>query len=208
MDVETRDHWWWRPGWRPGRSFYTWHFLMEDQPALHTFVQRVRPALEAVTALDPIPSRWLHMTTQGVGFADEVSQEDLTTISAEVAGQLAELDPIATRLGPLTTDAEGVHLPADPTEAFVRVRAAIRTGIGQVWGADRVPEAEQEFHPHVSLAYANTDGELLRLIRQALDEYRESVPVTLDRVSLIALNRDEGQYRWRTVATLRLGICR
>ncbi|MGH3777668.1 MAG: hypothetical protein ACRDRR_18385 [Pseudonocardiaceae bacterium] len=29
-----RDHWWW-PGWRVGRSSYTWHVTFDDQPAVH-----------------------------------------------------------------------------------------------------------------------------------------------------------------------------
>ncbi|MEV4362688.1 hypothetical protein [Nonomuraea sp. NPDC049625] len=40
-DTETRGHWWWRPGWRVGRSFYTWHILVEDQPELHAFARHV-----------------------------------------------------------------------------------------------------------------------------------------------------------------------
>ncbi|MFF0579925.1 2'-5' RNA ligase family protein [Streptosporangium saharense] len=182
-----------------------WHFPVENQPALHVFAHWIRPALRAVRALDPIPSQWLHLTTQGVGFADEVSQEDLTAIGDEVAGQLAGFGPITTRLGPLTVDAGGVHLPADPAAELVRAREAIRAGIGRVWGADRVPEAEQGFCPRVSLAYANIDGEPLGPIRQVLDGYRKSIPVTFDRVSLIDLNRDEGRYRWRIVTTLKLG---
>ncbi|MEV8630769.1 2'-5' RNA ligase family protein [Streptosporangium sp. NPDC051023] len=203
-DTETRDHWWWRPGWRPGRSFYTWHFLMEDQAALHEFVQRVRLALDGVAVLDPIPPQWLHMTTQGIGFADEVSEADLAVISPAVAMQIADLSPIEVRLGPLVVDAEGVHLPARPDAALTEARAAIRRGIGQVWGADRVPETE-EFRPHVSLAYANTSGEPLNLVRETLGQYRDVIPVTLTRVSLIDLNRDEGEYRWRTVRVLGLG---
>ncbi|MEV4097586.1 2'-5' RNA ligase family protein [Streptosporangium saharense] len=188
-----------------------WHFPVENQPALHVFAQWIRPALRAVRVLDPVPSQWLHLTAQGVGFADEVSQEDLTAIGAEVAGRLAGFGPITTRLGPLTVDAGGVHLPADPAAELVRARAAIRAGIGQVWGADRVPEAEQGFCPQVSLAYANAnananaDGEPVGPIRQALDGYRESIPVIFDRVSLIDLDQDEGQYRWRIVTTLKLG---
>ena len=69
-DTVTRDHWWWRPGWRPGRSLYTWHFLMDGQPALHEFTRRVHADLHTVPVLDPIPLQWLHLTTQDVAFAD------------------------------------------------------------------------------------------------------------------------------------------
>jgi len=28
------DHWWWRPGWRPGRRVYAFHFTFGDRPAV------------------------------------------------------------------------------------------------------------------------------------------------------------------------------
>lgn len=203
-NTETRDHWWWRPGWRPGRSFYTWHFLVDDQPELHEFVTRIRSDLDKVAVLDLIPPRWLHMTTQGVGFADEVSEEDLEAIGAAATERVAGLGPIEARLGPVLADAEGVHLPVQPVEAVAVVRQAVREAIGEVWGKGRVPEAAEGFHPHVSLAYANTSGASLAPIRELLDRHADVVPLTLRRVALIDLNRDEG-YRWRAVLTSSLG---
>ncbi|WP_197523346.1 hypothetical protein [Actinokineospora pegani] len=35
-----RDHWWWRPGWKVGRSFYTWHFTFADQPQVAELLAR------------------------------------------------------------------------------------------------------------------------------------------------------------------------
>ena len=87
-DTVTRDHWWWRPGWRPGRSLYTWHFLMDGQPALHEFTGRVHAGLHTVPVLDPIPPQWLHMTTQDVAFTDEIGQQDLAAIAKELADLL------------------------------------------------------------------------------------------------------------------------
>jgi len=26
-----RRHWWWRPGWAPGRRLYAWHLTFGDQ---------------------------------------------------------------------------------------------------------------------------------------------------------------------------------
>ncbi len=41
MFDDVRDHWYWRPGWRAGRSFYTWHITFADRPeiaALHSSI--------------------------------------------------------------------------------------------------------------------------------------------------------------------------
>ncbi|MEV6981271.1 2'-5' RNA ligase family protein [Sphaerisporangium sp. NPDC051017] len=201
MDAETRDHWWWRPGWRRGRSFYTWHFLMDGQPELHEFVKHVRLALDELPMFDPIPIQWLHMTTQGVGFSDEVGEQELAALGAAVIRRVGDFGPLRVRLGPLCVDAEGVHLPVQPSEAVSAVRQSVRDGIGEAWGQDRVPEPAAGFFPHVSLAYANTSGSPLHPIRDILRRYGDAVPATLTRITLIDLNRDEGMYRWRTIMT-------
>lgn len=69
----VRDHWWWRPGRKPGRRFYTFHFTFERQPAVQHLAAEARGRLSGFPALDLVPSRWLHLTTQGIGFTDEVS---------------------------------------------------------------------------------------------------------------------------------------
>ncbi|MEU7880082.1 2'-5' RNA ligase family protein [Microbispora bryophytorum] len=204
-EERTRNHWWWRPGWRQGRSFYTWHFLVGEQPALREFAARLRPHLEETGVLDPIPFEWLHMTLQGVSFADEVSDEDLIAIGTAVAEHLADFRPISVELGPAVADAEGVHLPVRPVEAVAVVRRCIRESIAAVWGKDHVPEAENRFYPHVSLAYANTSGSPLAPIRETLSRHGEVVSMTLTRVSLIDLNRDEGMYQWKVLKAPPLG---
>ena len=52
------DHWWQRPGRRPGRELYHWHMLFHDQPRVLERVyhhpQAVVLAVEPSGALDPV----------------------------------------------------------------------------------------------------------------------------------------------------------
>ena len=80
MIREVRDHWYWRPNWRPGRSFYTWHVIFPNDPVLtdmHAAYGRLVGSLPGIT---PVPVQWLHLTLQGIGFADKVPQSDLDPI--------------------------------------------------------------------------------------------------------------------------------
>jgi 2'-5' RNA ligase len=199
QDETTRDHWWWRPGWHTGRSFYTWHILVDDQPAIHEFAKQLQPQLAATGSLGPIPLHWLHMTLQGVGFTDEVSEETLNAIAAAVSERVASLGPVPVTLGPPVVDPEGVNLPVRPAEAVDAVRRAVREGIADVWGVARVPEAEAGFVPHVSLAYSHTSGAPLAPIRDLLAQHAAALPATLTRVTLIDINRDHGIYQWRVI---------
>jgi hypothetical protein len=70
------DHWWWRPDWSIGRQFYTWHLTFQDAPEIAQLVSDYG-CLRDLPGLDIIPARWLHLTTQGIGFVGEVDEADV-----------------------------------------------------------------------------------------------------------------------------------
>ncbi len=198
-----REHWYWRPGWRQGRSFYTWHLTFDGQAALFDLARRLQAGLD-LPGLEPVPMEGLHLTMQGVGFADEVSREDLAAIVAAARVRCGALRPFRLTLGPVDPDAEAVALLVCPWAPVEQVRMAIRDAIGSVWGD--VPESQGDFRPHVTVAYSGAnvpvDG-----IRQRMRALRDLAPVSVDigEVQLIALNRDERVYRWDVVGSVPLG---
>ncbi|CRK61810.1 hypothetical protein [Alloactinosynnema sp. L-07] len=200
-----RDHWWWRPGWRPSRSFFTWHFTFADQPAAERLVADYAHIFEKLPMLDAVPLRWLHLTTQGIGFTDEVGRGDLDRMIEATRERCARLEPFTVTLGPAHVDPETVQMPVRPAEPLVRVRAAIRDAIADVWGADQVPEAADSFRAHVTLAYSNAAGPA-DPIAVALAAYGDrKADVTVSAVSLIDLNRDRKSYEWTDVESVELG---
>ncbi|MBP2336580.1 2'-5' RNA ligase [Saccharothrix coeruleofusca] len=201
-----RDHWWWRPGWQVGRSFYTWHVTLADQPGARRLVSDYAPVLARLPQLDPVPARWLHLTLQGIGFTDEVDRADVERIARAARKRCAELEPFTVSIGPAHVDPETIQMPARPLEPLARLRLAIRAAIGEVWGPDDVPEPEAGFRAHVSLGYCNTAGPA-EPVAAALDAHdRRTAEVTVSSVTLIDLNRDHKAYEWTDVATVRLGM--
>ncbi|MDQ2588373.1 hypothetical protein CKY47_31295 [Saccharothrix yanglingensis] len=200
-----RDHWWWRPGWVTGRSFYTWHVTFADQPGAQRLVADYAPVLAGLPQLDPVPARWLHLTLQGVGFTDEVDRHDIDLIVGAARKRCAELEPITVTIGPAYVDPETIQMPARPLEPLADLRLAIRAAIGDIWGTDHVPEPKAGFRAHVSLGYSNTAGPM-EPVAQALDAHgRHNGEVVVSSVSLIDLNRDHKAYEWTDVATVPLG---
>jgi hypothetical protein len=65
-----RRHWWWRPGWRPGRRLYAWHLTLRDQTVsqgqadLRQVVGAYQARLAGLAGLDLVPAEWLHLTVQ------------------------------------------------------------------------------------------------------------------------------------------------
>lgn len=199
------NHWWWRPGWSVGRSFYTWHLTFDDSTAapLHDLVNRLHTGLADVEGLDLIPQQWLHLTMQGLGFTDEVSGDDVDAITRAAAQRLAAVATFDMPLGPIEADDEATGLLVRPWAAVAAVRNGIREAIADVW--DEVPESS-EFHPHVSIAYSNADVPT-GPIRERVAALRDIEPVTIPikGAQLIRLNRDNRMYEWETVADVPLG---
>ncbi|MGQ0718108.1 MAG: 2'-5' RNA ligase family protein [Pseudonocardiales bacterium] len=200
-----RDHWWWRPGWRVGRSFYTWHVTFNDQPAVHRLAADYVPILNDLPTLNPIPVRWLHLTIQGIGFTDEVDRADVDAIADAAQDRCAALAPFMITLGPARVDPEALMLPVRPVEPVTRLRAAIRAAIADVWGPDNVPEDPHGFRPHVSLAYSNTVGPAKPITQLLAERPVTAAEITVRRAALIDLNRDHRAYEWNDIATAEMG---
>lgn len=199
---EMRDHWWWRPGWQPGRRMYTWHVTFDGQTALHELIDAYQNRLAGLPGLDPIPRQWLHLTTQGIGFTDEVADTELDAIIQESRKRLAGVYPVTMTMGPAVVDPEVVRLEVEPADRLTPIRRALRQAIATVRGPDHVDEPD-DWTPHVSVAYSNSAAPMAP-IRDVLEPPLEPVGVEIAGVQLIILSRDTHLYEWQTRAVVSL----
>ncbi|CAM5501889.1 MULTISPECIES: 2'-5' RNA ligase family protein [Streptomyces] len=203
-ETTMRDHWWWRPGWSVGRRFYTWHLTFTGQPDVHQLAAAHRAALAPLgDDFTLIPDQWLHLTTQGIGFIDEVSEDDVQAIVAAAHTRLAAVPAFDIELGPAVVDPEAVLLPANPAEPVQRLRAAIRTAIGDV--LHEVPEAADGFRPHVSVAYSAVNGTAEHVTEALAPLAASTARVHIAAADLIVIHRDNRMYEWETYASVPLG---
>ncbi|MEU7229957.1 2'-5' RNA ligase family protein [Streptomyces chrestomyceticus] len=196
------DHWWWRPGWQPGTRFLTFHFTFQNAPEVHRLAAAYRTALADVAGLDLVPDRWLHLTTQGLGFADTVPDDEVRAVLAAAATRLAALPPFDLTLHRPETTPEAIRWEATPTDPPAAVRTALRDAIRTVRGTVDEPDG---FTPHISIAYSNTTGPA-GPVQAALDTVDASPATThIDHVDLVRLNRDRHMYEWDAHTPLPLG---
>ncbi|WP_127936480.1 2'-5' RNA ligase family protein [Nonomuraea polychroma] len=73
--------------------------MVDDQPAVRDVVRECQDKLAGVGGLDFIPAEWLHMTTQIVGFPDEIAEAERDAMIASVAKALRVLEPVTAQLG-------------------------------------------------------------------------------------------------------------
>ncbi|MFE5868830.1 2'-5' RNA ligase family protein [Streptomyces roseifaciens] len=196
------NHWWWRPGWRPGRTFYTWHLTFQDASDVHRLAETYRQALGVVPGLDLVPDQWLHLTMQGIGFVDEVPEEEARAIADAAASRLRAVPAFELTLRRPEITPEAVRWEAEPGHAPAAVRAAVRAAIADVRGD--VPEAEDGFKPHVSIAYSSASGSSEPVAEALASVEAEPATALVRGVQLIALHRDNQMYEWKQFAEVPL----
>lgn len=196
------DHWWWRPGVRPGRRLLVWHILLDEQPEVHDLVRQCQDKLAGLDGLDVIPAEWLHLTTQIVGFDDEITDAEVEAMTAGVAERLAGLAPIAVELGKVWLHSEAVMLGIRPPRGLDPVRAAVRESVAAAVRVHQLDD-EPDWTPHISVAYSNADRPARHVIK-ALELRPDPKPLRVGQVHLVAQERVGHLYRWERRAAARL----
>ncbi len=142
---------------------------------------------------------------QQVGFADEVSAEQVRQMVAAARRRCRGLAPLVVRLGPAQVQQEGVTLAVAPQGPLRWVRMALRGAIAEVWGPARVPQAAEAFWPHVSIAYSNRKGPAAPVIDRVVRVGALETVAKVADARLLELEREGHVYRWRTHAVVPLG---
>lgn len=190
------DHWWWRPGWHPDRHYLTWYILF-DQPDLAAYAACFQHALADLDYLDPVPPDGLHMTLQGVAFADEVPAGQVAAIGDQARARCADLAPFTLTIGPVNGHPGGTFLRATPWQPLADMRQRLREAIATVCGPHAVPDEPARFKPHISLTYCHAEVSAQDLVRRVA-HLRNIPPITIrvSSVDLVELHRDGHAYRW------------
>jgi 2'-5' RNA ligase len=196
------DHWWWRPGVRPGRRLYVWHILFDDQPEVVALARSCQAMLAGIPGLDMVPPPRLHMTTQIVGFADEIDDAEIDAMREAAMKRLRMLEPVHIALGRMVLHSEAVMLGVRPHGALDPLRDGIREATASTVRAHRL--AEPEWTPHLTLAYSNTEAPAAPVI-EVMRRIPPPVDVVIKKVDLVSQERVGHLYRWDRVAAVSLG---
>jgi 2'-5' RNA ligase len=206
MFEELRDHWYWRPGWRPDRSFYTWQITFEDCPEIAEVQASYGDLLAELPGFTPVPLEWLHLTLQGVGFADRVPDADLSDIAAATRHRVSGFGAVPVTVGPARLDPESIQLPVRPIEPLQHLRDLTRAAIVDVWGDDAVPEFP-ELDPHITLAYSNSRWAAGTVASRLLEHPPHSTAFSVTTLTLLTLTRTHHLYHWTPNLTIALDGC-
>lgn len=200
--TQTRNHWWWRPGWGPGARYATFHLTFELAPGLSSEALRCGRALSRVPNVDVVPPEWLHLTMTGVGFTADLDARALLDLADAVHAEAATLDVHPLTLDGLFLGREGLSLAAQTAPWLTKLKWLQEDVVRRHLGVER---AAEQFHPHVSLAYFRGDVDVPLLLRAVEEASPREVVIDRPTLSLIDLGRDDEVYTWRVLSqhTLR-----
>jgi hypothetical protein len=200
---EVRDYWASRPGWRDGRSFYTWQVTFADRPEIAALHASYADLFDDLPGFTPVPLEWMHLSLQGVGFTDRVPDADLADIVDATRPRLAVVEPFPVTIGPATLGPESIQLPVRPAEPLQHLRDLIRAAFTDIWGDDAVPELPG-LDPHLALAYSKHAAPAAPLTTRLLDHSPVSTALSITTVSLVTLVRTHHHYTWTPHTTVPL----
>jgi 2'-5' RNA ligase len=202
LPTQMADHWWRRPGRVPGRMLYHWHMLFHDQPEVQRLARLGQRKLDGLPELDMVPIDWLHLTMLIAGFADEVTDDQVTAMTAEARASLPTLAPVPVTLGRVVYHPEAVVLAVEPLDALSGVLQAVRASTLAA-GIDGHTDTEP-WLPHISIAYSHGCGPAAPVIA-ALGRRLPETRITVSSVSLVAQTQAGRSWQWQPQAEIALG---
>ena len=200
---ELREHWWWRPGWRPDTRMLAWHLTFEGESSLHGLARRLQGALAGVDVLDPVPPEWLHLSVAEFGATDDFTDDcvrQAINAAHECISGLGTLELTFTRV---VVFAESVVVLPAKSPALASLRRGLRDSVVQVRGPGAPPDSTP-FAPHVSVAYAHGPAPGAAVVRALQEAAPADVGPVRPTLTLAETHRVGRQYQWRAVSAFPL----
>jgi 2'-5' RNA ligase len=156
----------------------------------------------ARTALTPL--RDLHMTLDRVAFDGDVTPDLLETIEAAAILACKKTKPFDVTIGSLGGTPGAIGFTASPAQPIRELRDTLRAATLSVY--PDAPVRRPEFHPHVAIAYANSDNvsaiEAIKAVGKLNATTR--IGITITEVTLVLLERRPRSYAWQAVSRIPL----
>lgn len=194
-----RNHWS-----RPiGPRSYYWYLTFEQCPQLGLLAAACQSAI-AFPYYDLVSVQGLHLTLDRIAFDGDISLAQLGEI--EVAARIIcrEISPFGVTIGRLSGTPGAIGFTAFPVQPLAALRNALRKATLSVYPG--APAGASRFHPHVTIAYANSDGipaaEVIPVVEQ-LNPIADA-DVTIHDAALVLLERDRRAYTWQVVSRIPL----
>jgi 2'-5' RNA ligase len=193
-----RNHWA-RPA--SPRGYY-WYLTFENSPSLHSLVAECQEAL-AFPYYDLLPLPRLHLTLDRIAPSSDITLEQLHAIEAAAIRACQEIPPFEITIGFLAGTPGAIGYTACPAQPILSLRDTLRASVLSVYAG--APARGPDLHPHVTIAYANSDGVPAAEVLATIEKLHTArVVATIEEVALVLLERRQRSYEWQVVSRIPL----
>ena len=198
--IEWLHNHWARPA---GPRAYYWYLTFEDSPGLQSLARECQEGI-AFPYYDLTPVSDLHLTLDRIAFDGDIAPEQLHAIEAAAVRACRKIAPFTITVGALGGTAGAVGFTAFPAQPVRDLRDALRAATLSV--CPDAPVRTGGFHPHVAIAYANSDGVPAAEAVAAVEKLHAAAraEVRVEAVTLVLLERRQRSYAWQPVSRVPL----
>lgn len=195
------NHWVDLDEWRGARELWAFYVTFSEHSDLHDYVERQQAVLRDLGGLDWVLPGWLHLTVQGVAFADSLDEDTVGRLREAGAAVVADEGPQELVVDRAEILHDAIALPVRAADGLQRTRNRLRDAAAELLaGAElyRLPGSREAFAPHVTIAYARTDAPAVVDVESRLRLLDEPpLRLTATYLSLVRLNRGGSRWWWR-----------
>lgn len=184
------------------RSYY-WYVTFEGNPELHSLVEQCQQEIN-FPYYDLTPIGDLHLTIDEIAPVQDITPERLEAIGSAAMRACVKIPAIDIIVGGLGGTRGAIGFLAYPAQPIKELRDTLRAATLSAYPDPRARSAE--FHPHVAIAYANSDNVPAAEAIAAVEKMNSSahVNVTITHATLVLLERRIRSYAWQTVSQVPL----
>ena len=191
---------WARPA---GPRAYYWYLTFEKSARLQSLARECQAAIAfRYYDLTPVPD--LHLTLDRVAYDGDITPGQVEAIKTAAINGCRTIAPFTITVGDLGGTAGAIGFTAFPAQPIRDLRDALRAATLSV--CPDAPVRASGFHPHVAIAYANSDGipaaEAIAAVEKLSAMARADAVVT--DAALVLLDRRPRSYAWQAVARIPL----
>ncbi len=186
-----------------GPASYYWFLTFDRSSEIQSLAHMCQEAI-TFPYYDLTPAADLHMTLDRIAYEGDISQHKLQAIADATVTHCHTIPPLEITIGRLGGTTGAIGFAAYPRQPIESLRDGLRAVTLATHPAARVRSTS--LHPHVTIAYCNSDGVDAADAIAAVEALTDNVSATLTvgSVSLVRLTRLPQAYRWKTVSQIPL----
>jgi 2'-5' RNA ligase len=183
--------------------FYYWYLTFENYLELHSLARECQRAI-SFPYYDLTPPRELHLTLDRIAPDRDITPERLGAIEAAAILACGEISPFDVTVGYLGGTRGAIGFTVHPARPTRELRDTLRAATLSTYPNAHVRGSE--FHPHVAIAYANSDNVPATEIIEVVEKLNSAaqVSVTITHATLVLLERRPRSYAWQAVSRIPL----